>query len=89
MPTILATAQIIGGALGPHSRNVQWKNDILSFEIEERYKGNFVPIISHCVNRPYVTSTTGSSKSVPNTSSSCSARKTPAAEFILPPILQP
>lgn len=59
MATILAAARIEGGQLdrSRSTRNVRWENNILSFEIDERDKNSFVPMISHCVNRPYITST--------------------------------
>src|SRR5262249_23542293 len=53
---VLAGAQVTGGQLGPHTSNVKWENNILSFEIAEKYKGNFVPVVSHCHNVPYITS---------------------------------
>ncbi|MER8582731.1 hypothetical protein NKG95_29190 [Mesorhizobium sp. M1423] len=57
MSVILASARIKEGNLAEHSKNVtSWKDSILSFEIDEKYKGNFVPVISHCHNVPYITS---------------------------------
>jgi hypothetical protein len=55
-PVVLAAAQVTAGQLGPHTSNVKWENNILSFEIAEKYKGNFVPVVSHCHNVPYITS---------------------------------
>ncbi|MER8885641.1 hypothetical protein NKL07_21310 [Mesorhizobium sp. C280B] len=56
MSVILASARIKEGQLAEHSANVKWENNVLSFEIAEKYKGHFVPIVSHCHNVPHVTS---------------------------------
>lgn len=58
MASILAAAHVEGGCLDKarSTGNVRWENGILSFEIDERDKNSYVPIITHCVNRPYITS---------------------------------
>ncbi|AZO24184.1 hypothetical protein EJ070_28160 [Mesorhizobium sp. M1E.F.Ca.ET.045.02.1.1] len=57
MSEVLAAATIKEGKLDTYTPNVKWENNILSFEIPEKYKGKFVPMVSHCHNVPYVTST--------------------------------
>ncbi|TJV70739.1 MAG: hypothetical protein E5X76_18255 [Mesorhizobium sp.] len=54
-PVILAAARIKEGQLIDGTANVRWQDNILSFEIEEKYKGHFVPVISLCHNVPYIT----------------------------------
>src|SRR5207248_2668784 len=55
--TILAAARIEAGKLREHTQNITaWQDNKLSFEIENKYKDHFVPIVSHCHNVSYVTS---------------------------------
>ncbi len=56
MSVVLAAARIREGQLAEHTANVSWENNKLSFEIAGKYKGNFVPVVSHCHNVAYVTS---------------------------------
>ena len=58
--TILAAARIEAGKLREHTQNITaWQDNKLSFEIENKYKDHFVPIVSHCHNVSYVTIRTG------------------------------
>ncbi|CAN7580896.1 MULTISPECIES: hypothetical protein [Rhizobium] len=56
MSVVLAAARVKDGQLAEHTANVTWENDKLSFEIDGKYKNNFVPVVSHCRHSAYVTS---------------------------------